>query len=146
MLRCRIPAILLILALPLQSIGRGSCCQSGAECCCSRSAADSRTRAASCCSSRNAPAKTHGCQHCAEAKKKDEPVLASAGRCRCQCRKAPKERPTQLRRQLSSMPVLGTYDALFVPSISPVRTRLQVEVTDRSPGLRLHAIHSVWLC
>lgn len=146
MLRCRILIlVLLILALPLQSFAGGSCCQSGGESCCSRSNAESPTKAESCCSSKKAPAETSRCQHCVAAGKKAEPT-ASVERCRCQCKKTPSERPaTQHRRQLHVASLLPLHDSLFVSSLSPVRTRLQIEVTDRSPGLRLHAVHSVWL-
>lgn len=144
MLRCRIfIPVLLILALPLQSFAGGSCCQRGGDSCCSRSNAESPAKADSCCSSKNTPKEASRCRHCVAADPKN---TSSAERCRCHCKKAPTEQPaTQHRRQLHVASLLPLHDSLFVSSLSPVRTRLQFEVTDRSPGLRLHAIHSVWL-
>ena len=153
MLRCQIPTtVLLILTLPLQCFAGERCCQSGGESCCSRPSDPTQTSAASCCT--KPVAESAACSHCAAAEKKvaDQqravPKTSSAGRYRCQCGKSPNELPVaqqQQRRQLSLASIPTPRESPFVPGLSPVRTRLTLEVTDKSPGLRLHAIHSVWL-
>lgn len=147
MLRCRIPiAVLLILALPLQSFAGEGCCQSGGETCCSQPGDSQQTQIASCCSREKSPGESPGCPNCAAAKRKVETATSSVNQCRCQCKKSPSEPPVTIqRRQLSLAFVPTPHESLFVSSLRPVRTRLPIEVTDRSPGLRLHAINSVWL-
>ena len=153
MLRCRFPiAVLLVLTLPLQSFAGGSCCQRGRGSCCSQLKDSQQTPASSCCSLEKSPApsseckQSSECKHCAVTDQKDEPKTSSADGCRCHCKKNPRDRPVTLhQRQLSIASILTPHDSLFVPVLSPVRTRPQIEVIDRSPGLRLHAAYTVWL-
>ena len=158
MLRCRFPiAVLLILTLPLQSFAGGSCRQRGGGSCCSQ-LKDSQLKdsqqmpASSCCSLEKSPAQpseckqSSECKHCAATDQKDESKTSSADGCRCHCKKNPRDRPVTLhQRQLSIASILTPHDSLFVPVLSPVRTRPQIEVIDRSPGIRLHAVYTVWL-
>jgi hypothetical protein len=147
MFRCRIPiAILLVLTLPLQSLVRGSCCQRGKESCCSVSFEQSNDQTKSCCSRTTANAQSSGCKHCAAAKENAKTNLSSVDSCNCHCKQNSKERPaTEHRRHLNVESILAAQDSVFVVAQPPVPAPLNIEVTDRSPGIRLHAIHSVWL-
>jgi hypothetical protein len=143
MFRCRIPiAILLVLTLPLQSLVGGSCCQQGKESCCSASG----DQAKSCCSRTTTNAQPSGCKHCAATEENAKTDLSSVDSCNCHCKQNSKERPaTEHRRQLNVESILTAQDSLFVVAQPPVPSPLKIEVTDRSPGLRLHVLHCVWL-
>lgn len=145
MFRCRIPiAIFLALTLPLQSFASGTCCQRGQESCCSASAKQSDGQAKSCCSRIPTEAQPSGCKHCAAAKAKS--TQSSLERCTCHCKKNPSDRPaTKSRRELNFESILASQDSVVVVASPLAPSRLKVEFTDRSPGLRLHAIHCVWL-
>lgn len=145
MFRCRIPiAILLALTLPLQSFASGGCCQTGQDSCCSVSGKRPDDQAKSCCSSTTAKAQPTGCKRCAAAKEKSN--QSSLERCTCNCKKNPQDRPaTESRRQLNVESVLASQGSIFEVALPPIPARLKIEVADRSPGLRLHAINCVWL-
>lgn len=151
MLRCRVPiAVMLILTLPLQSFAGGSCCQGGGISCCSQLAGSQliesqQTLASSCCSLEKSLTRSTTCKRCADADQKNEPNTSFGDRCRCHCKKIPKDRPvTQHQRPLSIALMLKPHDSQFVPVHSSVRTRPQIEAIDSSPGIRLHAYFEVW--
>jgi len=143
MFRCRIPiAILLVLTLPLQSFARGTCCQSGQKSCCSVSVDKSDAQSKSCCT--QTETQPTGCKHCAAAKAKS--IQSSLERCTCHCKKNPQERPaTEFRRELHVESILTSQDSIFAVTQPPIPAPLKIEITNQSPGLRLHAIHCVWL-
>ena len=145
MFRCRVPiAILLALTLPLQLSASGSCCQAGQESCCSVSADTSDAQSKSCCSRTPTKAESTGCNQCAAAKAQSSP--SSLERCTCHCKKNPSDRPvTESRRELHVESILASQDSIVVVASPLAPSPLKVAFTDRSPGLRLHAIHCVWL-
>ncbi len=147
MFRCRIPiAILLALTLPLQSFASGTCCQRGQESCCSVSVKQSDSQAKSCCSRIPTEAQPSGCKHCAAAKENTKTNSAAVDRCSCHCKNNPQDRPaTGARRELHVESVLACQSSIFVVAKPSIPTPLRIEVTDQSPGLRLHVIHCVWL-
>lgn len=147
MFRCRIPiAILLVLTLPLQSFASGSCCQRGQGTCCSASVEQSNERAGTCCSRTTANSQSSGCKHCAAAEENVDANQSSVDTCNCHCKQGPKERPAaEHRRQLNVESILIPRDSHFVVVQSSVPAPLNIEVSDRSPRLRMHAIHCVWL-
>ena len=145
MYRCRIPiAILLALTLPLQSFATGSCCQAGQKSCCSVSVDKSDAQSKSCCSSTPERAESTGCKRCAAAKaRSSQPFLE---RCTCHCKKTPSDRPlTDQRRHLKFESIPASQQPTFSVAQTPNPALLKIEVIDQSPGLRLHAIHCVWL-
>jgi len=145
MFRCRIPiAILLALTLPLQLSASGSCCQAGQESCCSAPVDESDAQSKSCCSRTPTKAESTGCKHCAAAKAKSS--QSSLERCTCHCKKNPSDRPvTDQKRQLNFESILAAQDSVFSVASPLAPSPLKVAFTDRPPGLRLHAIHCVWL-
>jgi hypothetical protein len=147
MFRCRIPiAILLSLTLPLQSFARGTCCQAGQDSCCSVSVTQPDTQAKSCGSRTPTKAEPIGCQHCTAAKVNAETKLAVVDRCSCHCKESPQDRPaTERRRQLNFESIQAPQSSIFVVALPSILAPLKIEVTDQSPGLRLHVIHCVWL-
>jgi hypothetical protein len=147
MFRCRIPiAIFLALTLPLQSFASGTCCQRGQESCCSISSNQSDGQAKSCCSRIPTEAQPSGCKHCAAAKENAKTNSAAVDRCSCHCKRNPQDRPaTEYRRQLHVESVLASQGSIFVAAQPSIPARLKIEVADRLPGLRLHAINCVWL-
>lgn len=146
MFRCRILiAILLAVTLPLQSFVRGSCCQRGKESCCSAASEQSNNQAKSCCSRATTGGQPRGCQFCAAAEN-DNADQPSVDRGSCHCKQNPKECPaTEHRRQLIVESSLIPQGSRFIVAKPLVSAPVKVEVTGRSPGLRLHAIHCVWL-
>ena len=143
MFRCRLPiAILLALTLPLQLSASGSCCQSGQESCCLVSVDKSYAQSKSCCS--QAETQPTGCKHCATAKaKSSQPSLEGFT---CHCKKNPSDQPaTNQKRQQYFESILAAQDSVFSVANPPIPAPLKIEFTDRSLGLRLHAIHCVWL-
>lgn len=147
MFRCRIQtAIFLALTLPLQSFASGSCCQTGHDSCCSVSGKQSDDQAKSCCSNTAKKAQPTGCKHCAAAREDEKANQSSLVGCRCHCKKNPQHRPaTESRRQLNVASVLASQSSIFEVAPQSIPARLKIEVTNRSPGLRRHAIHCVWL-
>jgi hypothetical protein len=147
MFRCRIPiAIFLALTLPLQSFASGSCCQTGQDSCCSVSGKQSDDQVKSCCSRIPTEAQPSGCKHCVAARNNAKTNSAAVDRCSCHCKKNPQDRPaTESRRKLHVESVLASQGSIFVVAQSSLPAPLKLAVTDRSPGLRLHAIHCVWL-
>jgi hypothetical protein len=147
MFRCRIPiAILLALTLPLQSFASGTCCQSGQESCCSALVKQSDGQAKSCCSRIPTKAQPSGCKHCAAARNNAKTDSAAVDRCSCHCKRNPRDRPaTESRRKLHVGSVLASQGSIFVAAQPSIPAPLKIDVTDQSPGLRLHAIHCVWL-
>jgi hypothetical protein len=147
MFRCRIPiAILLALTLPLQSFASGTCCQRGQESCCSVSVKQSDSQAKSCCSRIPTEAQPSGCKRCAAANQNAKTHSAAVDRCSCHCKNNPQDRPaTESRRELHVESVLACQSSIFVVAKPSIPTPLRIEVTDQSPGLRLHVIHCVWL-
>jgi len=147
MFRCRIPiAIFLALTLPLQSFASGTCCQRGQESCCSISSNQSDGQAKSCCSRIPTEAQPSGCKHCAAARNNAKKDSAAVDRCSCHCKRNPQDRPaTESRRELHVESALASQGSIFVAAQPSIPAPLKIEVTDRSLGLRLHAIHCVWL-
>lgn len=143
MFRCRISiAILLALTLPLQLSASGSCCQTGQKSCCTASVDKSDGQAKSCCTQTDS--RPTGCRHCAAAKEKSK--QSSVDRCKCHCKKNPQDRPaTESRREPHVESILSPQGSTYLVAQPSIPTRLKIEVTDRSPGLRLHAIHCIWL-
>ena len=147
MFRCRIPiAIFLALTLPLQSFASGTCCQRGQESCCSASVKQSDGQAKSCCSRIPTEAQPSGCKHCVAARNNAKTNSAAVDRCSCHCKRNPQDRPaTEYRRQLHAESALASQGSIFVAAQPSIPAPLKIEVTDQSLGLRLHAIHCVWL-
>ena len=145
MYRCRIPiAVLLALTLPLQSFARGSCYQAGQRSCCSVSVGKSDAKAKSCCSRIPTNTEPTGCKHCAAVRARSS--QSSFERCTCHCKKDHQKRPaTVQRRQFEFESILASQAPIFVVASPLAPSPLKVEFADRSPGLRLHAIHCVWL-
>lgn len=147
MLRCRIPiAILLALMLPLQSFASGTCCQAGQGSCCSISTSQPAGLTTSCCSRIAIDAPPAGCRNGAAAREDAEKNSTVVDRGSCHCKKNPQDRPaTDSRRQLDFESFHTFHETAFAVAGLTVYSPLKVDFTDRSPGLRLHAIYCVWL-